>query len=671
MRRSVASVLGACVVAAACSGCGNDPYPDADVRAKVLYSPFLAAHRTLDPAEAYNVSAHQVTGLVYDTLLEYHYLARPYRLIPGLATSVPKAQPLGDGRVRYRFEIRRGIGYGPDPCFEAGGEGRTTRDAHAEDFAYQLMRLADPALKVQVRDPFSRIEGFTAFAQALAAARGADPGFAARPSREQYAAVGGIRGVRVDGDDVMEVTLSEPYPQILYWFAMEFTTPVPWEAVDRYDGKEGRERFADHPVGTGPYRVTVYDKRSRISLVRNPNWYGITQPEAPGAHYPTEGEPGDAAAGLLDPAYVGRPVPFIDRIEMRLDKESIPVFNKFLQGYYDSAGIIKESFDQVIQNDRLSPEMAARGIGLRKAVSPGLFYLGFNMEDEVVGAAGGERARKLRQAMSLAVDSQRWIDIFLNGRGIPAQSPIPPVISGAPEGYRNPYRQVDLARARRLLAEAGYPDGIDPQTGSPLRLSFDTYEVGSGGALDREFFIGEWRKLGIDVDLQVTTYNEFQAKVERLAYQVFFWGWSADYPDPENFLFLLTCDMRRSGVGGPNTSNFCDPDYDRLFSAMETMESGPERDAIIRKMVAIVERERPWIEIYNGVGYSLVHGWLHNVKPFGMSYPMAKYLDIDAESRAEMREAWNRPVVWPVWVLVGVFAVGIVPGIRTFFRERQ
>ncbi len=653
------------------TGCGNNPYAEADPAVKIRFSPFATPHRTLDPAEAYNVTAHEVTGLVYDTLLEYHYLKRPYTLIPGLAKAVPEAEALGDGRVRYRFEIREGIGFGPDPCFGDDWAGASPRIAVASDFAFQLMRLADPALKVQVRDPFSRIEGFEAFHDALVAARAADPAFADQPPLAQYQAAGGIRGVRVDGDHALEVTLSEPYPQILYWFAMEFTTPVAHEAVAYYDGEGQRERYADHLVGTGPYQVIEYDKRSRIVLERNPNWYGIEQPDAPGAHYPTEGAPGDAEAGLLDAAYVGRPLPFIDRIEMRLDKESIPVFNKFLQGYYDAAGIIKESFDQVVQNDTLSPEMAARGITLRKALSPGLFYLAFNMEDSVVGAKGGERARKLRQAMSLAVDAERWIQIFLNGRGIPAQSPIPPVISGSPEGYENPYRRVDLARARLLLAEAGYADGIDPATGKPLRLTFDTYEVGSGGALDREYFIDEWRKLGVDVDLQVTTYNEFQAKVERLAYQVYLWGWSADYPDPENFLFLLTCDMRRSTNGGPNSSNFCDPEYDRLFDKMEILAAGEERDAVIRKMVAIVENERPWIELYNGVGYSLAHDWLRNVKPFGMSYPMSKYMDVDARVRAERRAEWNKPVVWPAWVLAGVFVVAVVPGIRTFFRERQ
>ena len=652
-------------------GCNNNPYPDADNHRKVLYTSFASPNRTLDPAEAYNVSAHRVTGLVYGTLLEYHFLKRPYTLIPGLAKAVPVAEPLPDGRVRYRFSLRKNVMFAPDPAFQLNGQGRDTREATMDDVAYQLMRLADPALEVQVRDPFSRIEGFREFSAALSARREEDRDFAAQPPRVQYAALGGMKGVQVNGPYALTVVLREPYPQILYWFAMEFTTPVAWEAVETYDGEEDREQFSDHPVGTGPYRIAVYDKRSRIVFEQNPNWYGLSDPSAPGAHYPREGSPGDTENGLLDPDTVGKPLPFIERIEMRFEKEGIPLFNKFLQGYYDAAGIIKESFDQVVQSDRLTPGMADRGIRLQKGLSPGIFYLGFNLEDDTIGTAGGERARKLRQAMSVAVDSEKWIELFLNGRGLPAQTPIPPAIAGAPPGYSNPYRQVDLDRARQLLAEAGYPGGVDQATGRPLRLTFDVYEVSSGSRPERQYFVDEWRKLGIDVELASTTYNEFQAKVNRGAYQIYFWGWSADYPDPENFLFLLTCDMRKSTNGGPNSANFCHERFDALFDRMETMENGPERDAVIREMIEILEEERPWIEIFNGVDYSLAHGWLTNVKPFGMSYPMTKYMDIDPEARQLKRQAWNEPIVWPVGALLLILVVGIIPAVRTFFQERQ
>ncbi len=474
-------------------------------------------------------------------------------------------------------------------------------------------------------------------------------------------------------DTEFEIVLAEPYPQILFWFAMEFTTPVPWEAVAHYDGKEEREAFAEHPVGAGPYRLVRYQKRSRIVLEQNPNWYGIRHPEAraPAATFPSEGEPGDRERGLLDPAYVGRPLPFLERVEFRYERETIPTFNKFLQGYYDASGIIQESFDKIIHEGGLSPEMQAIGMRLEKAVSPSVYYLGFNMDDPVVGRGAGERSRKLRQAMSLAVDASEYTRIFMNGRGIPAQTPIPPSIFGYEEGYRNPYRSVDLDRARRLLAEAGYPDGIDPATQKPLHLSFDTGDTTARGRLRYLFFVESWKRLGLDVELAATNYNQFQEKVRRGAYQIFFWGWVADYPDPENFLFLLWGPMARSASGGPNTANFSDPRFDALFLEMRNRSNDRRRIELIGEMRAILERERPWIELFHPESYGLYQPWVVNVKPLGMSFSTIKYRDVDPQRRAQLRREWNQPVLWPAYALAILVVALVVPGVVTFFRERQ
>jgi len=668
--RTVIAALGACLALS----CNNSPYSEAESGARVVYQAFTDAPRRLDVSEAYDVVAHAFTGLVHDKLLEYHYLKRPYQLIPGLALEVPRAEPQPDGGVIYRFQMRPGVLFSDDPCFELAGPGLRTREATARDIAFQLERLADPALEVQVRDAFFNVAGFEAFMNRLAERRKADPEFAKRPAHQQYAEAGGIEGVSTPSPLTLEVRLSRPYPQILYWFALEFTSPIAWESVQYYDGRGGRPLFRDWAVGTGPFRLAVYQKESRVRFVRNENWWGLRAENsrvAPSAFYPTEGEPGDREKGLLDPRYAGKRLPFLDRLEFRRDKESIPAFHKFLQGYYDRTGIIRESFDQVVRNDRVSPEMAAKGMRLSKTVGPGWFYLGFNMEDAVVGAKGGERARKLRQAMSLAIDSQEWIELFLNGRGVPAQSMIPPGLFGYEADYRNPYRKRDLARARELLGEAGYRDGIDPATGKPLKLTFDVYITNTQQKLQDEYFANEWRKLGLDVELKATTYNEFQNKVQRLAYQVYFWGWSADYPDPENFLFLRSCDYRRSTVGGPNSANFCDPRFERLFREMRVRDNDERRLAAIREMRKIIEEERPHIELYHPEDYLLVHGWLHNVKQFGMSNPMVKYYDVDPAQRAEQRVAWNQPIRWPAYALGSLLALGMIPAFVAFFRERQ
>jgi ABC-type transport system substrate-binding protein len=448
-------------LALASASCGNNPYPDSEGSKKVLYTSFVDAPRSLDPAVAYTTSAHAITGNVYDTLLEYHYLKRPFELIPGLAKSIPEPEAIAGGRVRYRFDLRPDLVFAEDESFGLGGEGRRTRAIESQDFAFQLMRIADPAVNSPVYEPFSSIEGFGGFRERLGALRAEEEGFAGLPIREQYQRAGGVAGIRTPDFSLLEVILAEPYPQLLYWFAMPFTTPVPFEAVEYWNGEGDRERFADHPVGSGPYVVASYDKEAKIVLEANPNWYGVQHPEwkAPGATYPSEGEAGDAEAGRLDPQTVGQPLPFLERVEFIRERESIPRFNKFLQGYYDASGIAKESFDSVVLEDRISPEMAARGIELAKTVRPAVYYIGFNMDDPVVGASATASGRGLRQAMSLAIDSREYARLFQNGRGVPAEGPLPPGLFGYDADYQNPYRHVDLERARLRLVEAGYRGG--------------------------------------------------------------------------------------------------------------------------------------------------------------------------------------------------------------------
>jgi len=652
-------------------GCSNDPYPPEDATEKILYSSFREAPRTLDPATAYTTSAHVITGSVYDTLLKYHFLKRPLELMPGLAVAMPEKLELGDGRTRYRFELRRDLLYADDVCFGLGQAGARTREVVAADIAFQLARIGDPAVASPVVEPFSNLLGFAEFGVALAERREADPRFAALPVHEQYQEIGGIEGVRTPTRFVLEVTLARPYPQIKYWFAMEFSTPVPWEAIAYYDGRQGRAHFKDHPVGTGPFVLAEYNKQARFVLERSPNWYGVRHPEwrAPTAVYPSEGEVADREAGLLEDA--GKALPFIDRVVFVRDKESIPRFNKFLQGYYDAAGIVKESFDEVIQGDRLSPKMQARGIDLGKSVSPTVFYIGFNMDDPVVGRSGAEKSRKLRQAMSLAIDTEEWLRVFLNGRGVPAQTPIPPGIYGYDAGYVNPYRKPDLERARALMEEAGYPNGVDPATGEALELGFDTPNTTTAGRTQIQFYTNAWAKLGIDVRINQSNYNQFQEKLRNGAYQIFEFGWFADYPDAENFLFLLWSEMAQSKNHGPNATNFSDARYDELFVSMKARENGPQRMAEIREMLEILEFERPWIEKFHEEAYSLFHGWVRNVKPMGLSMPTYQYRDIDSVRRAALRTEWNSPILWPAYSL-GVLAVLIVlPGIRTYLKERQ
>jgi ABC-type transport system substrate-binding protein len=229
---------------------------------------------------------------------------------------------------------------------------------------------------------------------------------------------------------------------------------------------------------------------------------------------------------------------------------------------------------------------------------------------------------------------------------------------------------MNLARARALLRDAGYPRGIDSETGKPLRLTLDVNDTSARGMLQFQFFVHAWKRLGLQVELQATNYNQFQDKVRRGAYQIFWWGWVADYPDPENFLFLLYGPMSRSRGNGPNTANFDDPRYNALFLRMKTRANDAERLAHVREMKSILESERPWIELFHVEDYALYHGWLRPMKPPGLPFSTAKYYDLDPTMRARQREQWNRPVLWPAYLLA-FFVIGLsIAAVVRVRRER-
>jgi ABC-type transport system substrate-binding protein len=458
---------------------------------------------------------------------------------------------------------------------------------------------------------------------------------------------------------------------------MPFFSPMPWEA-DRFHSQPGmaeKNLTLDwYPIGTGPYMLTENDPNARMVLERNPNFHGQA--------YPCEGEAGDREAGLL--ADCGKPLPFIDKVVFTREKEQIPYWNKFLQGYYDASGIASDSFDQAVQvgsggETSLTDAMREQGIVLSTSVSTSTFYMGFNMLDPVVGGSS-ERARKLRQAISLAIDQEEYISIFMNGRGQPAQGPIPPGIFGFRDGAAgiNPEmydwlegapRRKAVAQARKLLAEAGYPNGRDEKTGEPLVINLDTTAGGVGSKSRIDWLNKQFQKIDVQLVVRNSDYNRFQEKIIKGAAQLFYFGWNADYPDPENFLFLLYGPQGKVRHAGENAANYANPEYDRLFERMRAMENGPERQALIDRMLVILRRDAPWVWGFHPKDYTLRHAWLSNRKPTKVGNNTLKYQRIDAAMREQKRQEWNRPVLWPLVAVVLLLAAVVLPAIHSHRRR--
>ena len=679
----------------------NNPYPKSERNADILYSSFEERPKHLDPARSYSANEAEFTAQIYEPPLQYHFLKRPYTLVPLTAEAVPKpvyfdarGRVLPDNapaeqiaRSVYELKIKPGIRYQPHPAFARDEAGRYryhnlqasdvgsrqqisefqysgSRELVAADYVYQIKRLANPKISSPIFGLMSEyIIGLKELGESLQRVVKSNPGQALDLNAFP------LTGAEVVDRYTYRISVKGKYPQFIYWLAMPFFAPIPWEAEVFYaqPGMDEKNFNLDwQPVGTGAYRLTVNDPNRQMVLEKNPNYHGET--------YPREGDADDVVAGLLKDS--GKALPMVNKVVFSLEKETIPYWNKFLQGYYDNSGISSDSFDQAVQFSTggaptLTDSMRDKDIHLVTTVATSISYIGFNMLDPVVGGLN-ENARKLRRALSIAFDHEEFISIFLNGRGIPGQGPIPPGIFGYQEGAAgiNPYvfenhqgralrRSID--EARRLLAEAGYPQGRDAITGAPLVLYFDTADSGPDAKSRLDWMKKQLAKLDVQLVVRATDYNRFQDKMQKGNAQLFGWGWNADYPDPENFLFLLYGPNKKVGKGGENAANYENPEFDRLFKQMKDMDNSPARQQVINQMVEIVRRDAPWIFGFHPKSFGLRHAWVFNVKPNLMANNTLKYRRIDPVLRAAKREAWNTPVLWPIGLGAAVLVAAVAP----------
>lgn len=744
------------------SGCHgkswNNPYPSELDNANIYYASFSEQPKTLDPARAYSSDEILFIAQIYEPPLQYHYLRRPYTLVPLLATAMPQttflsnkfivvsnqfavdsngdnaqnkipANKISPNKISstilpgivsktadnktlvsststdqiaytvYTIHIKPHVFFQPHPAFARNPAGQYyyhnltaaevadkntlsefshigTRELTAEDFVYEIKRLADPRVQSPIYGVLNQyIVGF--------------PEFNALLTREYHKAGDAsswldlrrypLAGVKVIDKYTYSITIKGYYPQFIYWLAMPFFAPIPWEAEVFYaqPGMAENNISLDwYPVGTGPYVLIENNPNRQMILARNPNFHGES--------YPNEGTNEDRATGLLTMA--GKPLPFVDKFIFNLEKESIPRWNKFLQGYYDQSAISADSFDQAIHIDtqgkaEITPTLKVQHIRLQTSVAPSISYFGFNMLDPVVGGYS-ERAKKLRQALAIAVDEEEFIAIFLNGRGIPAQGPIPPGIFGYRDGVAgiDPYvyqwlngraERKSIATAQQLLVEAGYPQGRDPKTGASLLLNFDV--AGGGSADDKALFAWlrkQFAKLGIQVQIRDTQYNRFQEKMRTGQVQLYTWGWNADYPDPENFLFLLYGPNGKVSYGGENASNYKNPTYDALFIKMRNLPNGAERQQVIDEMLAIVRKDTPWIWGFYPQGYTLSQSWVGMSKPNNMANNTLKYVSLTPRLRLQMREQWNHPVLWPLGLGLLILLLIISPVFYYYWHKQ-
>ncbi|MBQ9693246.1 MAG: hypothetical protein IJV69_00620 [Kiritimatiellae bacterium] len=514
-------------------------------------------------------------SLIFQPLLEYDYTARPYRLVPGAALTVP--QPEADGKT-YIFKLREAY-YADDPCF--GGK---RRQVTAHDFVYGWKRLADSKVGGSGEWLIGGIKGMTAFAEASSADTPTD-----------YDRV--VEGVQALDDVTLRVELERPSNQFLYFLTMCYMAPVPKEAVEYY----GQQGLAEHPVGAGAYTLRSWWRGYEMIFDRNPEWFGWQ---------------------TLDPN--GDEQPF-DCIRYLIVKDASTQWLMLLTGQLDFLEQIdRNNMDIAIDPKMgLSPELAERGIRLFTSPTLKLYYLGINMDDPVLG-----NNKPLRQALNAAFDTARW-ETYYRGRVRALNTVAPPHLDHA---LQTPFPYAfNLEKARQLMTEAGYPGGIDPKTGKPLRLTVEVGNATQDTTESMELVASFLSSIGVKLEISVNTWQAMLEKVRLRQAQLFLMGWVGDYPDIETFMQLF---LSRNQSPGPNRSNYVNPELDRLYDIAVSSQNPDEIKACWQAVQTMALEDCPWVLLHYALDFTLVNQRIINYLPHNFPYGMEKYYRIRKEKPA-------------------------------------
>ena len=276
----------------ACSGNWNNPYPVAERDAAILYTSFEERPKHLDPARSYSSNEAEFTAQIYEPPLQYDFLKRPYTLIPLTAQAVPKpryfdarGKRLPDDapaeqieRSVYELRIKPGILYQPHPAFARDAAGRYryhamkaadvgskqqisefphagTRELTSADYVYQIKRLASPKVGSPIFGLMSEyIVGLKQLGDTLEKAARENPD--QRLDLNAYP----LAGAEVVDRYTYRISIKGKYPQFIYWLAMPFFSPIPWEAEVFYAAWHGGEELQSR-LAAGRHRALSADRQ--------------------------------------------------------------------------------------------------------------------------------------------------------------------------------------------------------------------------------------------------------------------------------------------------------------------------------------------------------------------------------------------------------------------------
>ena len=559
---------------------------------------------SLDPQQGTDLYSTRVTSAIFEALYEFEYLSTGSHVIPNTAESMPVVTD--DGKT-WTMRLRKGIHFTDDPAFKG-----SKRELVAADYVYSIKRALDPNL---------RTGGDPALTDLIVGARPIVD--AARKAGGKFDYDAPIAGLQAPDRYTLVLRLDRPDYTML-----ERLAGLPMMAVAREAIESAGNDVMSRPVGTGPYRLKEWRRASRVVLEANPDYRAVAFPVN-----------ADAPQQELVRAMRGKTVPRIGRIEISIIEESQPEILAFTQGDLDLIALGGDDTRRVMENGKLRPDLAARGIRHVRFSSPSITFTYFNLDDPMVGGYSTQQIA-LRRAIGMGFDVDEMIRVLFAGNALPANQLLPPGVSGYDPAL--PAKSIyDPAGARALLDRFGFKDRDgdgyrETPNGKPLTVVRGTLPESWYREADTL-----WKKnmdaIGIRMQVQQQTFAELLNLSRSGKLPMFNLGYRSLEPSGYQILQTLWSQSPRD----TNPSQFRQPDYDAAYEQFLRTPAGPARIALARKMSEISQAYMPMILHTYGVGNVLHYPWVQGYwpSPFGFSW---KYLDVDVALRDAQLKAAKR-----------------------------
>ena len=571
---------------------------------KVFRYAFLIAETGFDPAQISDLYSRTLAANIFEAPLGFEYLARPYKMKPLTAESLPEAS---DDFKRFTFHLKRGIYFSDDPAFNG-----KPRELTAQDYVYSIKRHYDPRWKSPQLYLLenARLLGLSELRKEALA------------TKQPFNYEREVEGIRALDRYTFEVRLAEPaprFPQRIMTDSAAFGA-VAREVVEAYG-----DRIMEHPVGTGAFVLAEWRRSSRIVMTRNPTYREDRYDEDPPAD--------DARSQAIAQKLKGRRLPMVDRVEVSIIEESQPRWLSFLNKQIDFMERLPNEFaPAVVPGNKLSADLRKRGITMDRApLVDATIVLMFNQDHPLVGGYTPDKVA-LRRAIALAYDAKLEITQARKNQALPANGIIAPTVYGY-AAFKTEMSDHDPARAKALLDMYGYidrdGDGWREQpNGEPLVLEYSTQPDQLSRAQSELVHKG-LNEVGLRVVDKVAKWPE-NLKASQ-AGKLMMWGvgWGAETPDGDTFLAM----GYGGNKGGANHARFDLPAYNALYLKQNHLPDGPERlhamDAANKLLVAYM----PYKVTSHRIATDLMHSWVIGYRRNPFVREFWKYIDVDAAAQ--------------------------------------